>query len=269
MIQDSPLGQKTEYIETYSPHLLYPIPRKMARDRLGFKDELPFRGVDFWNGNEFSFLNMKGKPIVLIPQFIFPCSSPNIIESKSFKLYLNSFSQSKFESLETVQNVITEDLSKAAQATISVQLTPLPQASQETEEFQGICLDDLDIQTDVYHVDKSFLTASSHQVHEVLYSNILKSKCLATGQPDWGSIQIEYFGSKIDHEGLLKYIISYQKHYGFAEHCAELFFYDIWTQCRPERLSVYIRYTKRGGLDINPFRSNFMDSAPNFRLLRQ
>lgn len=271
MLKESPLGQKTVYIETYSPELLFPIPRSLARDKIGLNADLPFDGIDIWSGFEISWLNLNGKPEIAMAEFSFSCFSPNVVESKSFKLYLNSFNQSKFESISQVQKMMQSDLSAVSGSDVDVDLFPLFHLKNRTlEEFSGICLDSLDIKTDVYEVNKSFLkTTSTGRVDETLYTDLLKSNCLATGQPDWGSVSIRYLGSKIDREGLLKYFISFRRHSGFAEHCVEQIFYDLLSQCRPEKLTVYGRYTRRGGLDINPFRSNFEKPPVNNRQIRQ
>lgn len=267
MLKESPLGQSTIYVETYSPDLLFPIPRTIARDKIGLPDTLPFTGVDLWTGYEISWLNPKGKPEIAMANFYFPCTSPNIVESKSFKLYLNSFNQSSFDSLSDVQKIIKNDLSNATGSSVEVDLLKLK--NQLQEEFSGFCLDDLDIETDVYEVDNNFLKTSPQYIEETIYSNLLKSNCLATGQPDWGSVLIRYCGQKIDPEGLLKYFISFRRHSGFAEHCVEQIFYDLMTLCHPKKLTVYARYTRRGGLDINPFRSNFEQAPKNLRQFRQ
>lgn len=271
MLKESPLGQSTVYIETYSPNLLFPIPRTLARDKIDLPPNLPFNGEDLWSGYEISWLNLNGIPEIAMADFSFPCTSPNVVESKSFKLYLNSFNQSQFESFEQVRNLIQNDLSLASGSNVTVNLFPPSHLKNRTlEEFSGICLDTLKIKTDVYVVNKDFLiTDTAHCVDEVLYTNLLKSNCLATGQPDWGSVLIHYIGPKIDREGLLKYFISYRRHSGFAEHCVEQIFCDILKQCNPQQLSVYARYTRRGGLDINPFRSNFEKAPANMRHIRQ
>ncbi len=266
MFKQSPLGQKTEYIETYSPDLLFPIPRSLARDKIGLK-KLPFTGIDIWTGYEISWLNPKGKPQIAMAEFLFPCTSPNVIESKSFKLYLNSFNQSSFDSFEHVQRTIQQDLSDAAGSAMTVKLfAPFP---LQTEELPGLCLDNLDVDIVTYTVNTQYLTTTSPIVEETLYTNLLKSNCLATGQPDWGSVMIRYSGPKIDHEGLFKYFISFRRHSGFAEHCVEQIFSDILNRCHPKYLTVYCRYTRRGGLDINPFRSNFEKPPLNSRQYRQ
>ncbi len=271
MLQTGPLGKKTPYVETYAPDLLFPIPRTMARDQLGLKSSsLPFQGVDIWTGFELSWLNENGKPEIALAEFRFPCSSPYIVESKSFKLYLNSFNQSTYATMEAVRKVLQKDLTHAAGENVDVELYSLRKAKAQTlAPFAGLCLDDLDIVTDTYEVEKNFLQTSGDNVEETLYSNLLKSNCLATGQPDWGTVLIRYAGKKIDRKGLLKYIISFRRHSGFAEHCVEQIFQDVLAKCRPERLTVYARYTRRGGLDINPYRSNFEEAGVNDRQLRQ
>lgn len=270
MLLDAPLGRKTEYIQTYAPDLLYPIPRSLARDKIGLKGHsLPFDGCDIWNGFELSWLNEKGKPMIAIAEFLFPCTSAFIVESKSFKLYLNSFNQSIFKTPECVQKTLVADLEKNVQTHVQVKLLLFPVEMKLRSEFEGICLDALDIETQIYHVAPELLKTNSKFVDETVYSHLLKSNCLATGQPDWGSIFIRYSGPQIEHEQLLKYIISYRNHSGFAEHCIEQIFLDILERCQPNKLTVYARYTKRGGLDINPFRSNFEVPYDNIRLVRQ
>lgn len=268
---ESPLGQKTVYVETYSPEQLFPISRRLARDKTGIGLALPFTGVDVWNGYEISWLNLKGKPVIALAEFVFSCASPHVVESKSFKLYLNSFNQSHFDSFEQVQKLMENDLSKASGAHVRVNLFPVNKLSdKKLSPFIGNCLDDLDIETDIYHVQNNFLTTESDNISEVLYTDLFKSNCLATGQPDWGSVWIKYEGKRLNHEGLLKYLISYRRHSGFGEHCVEQIYFDIMNQCQPEKLSVYGRFTRRGGLDINPFRSNFEAYPPsNLRQIRQ
>lgn len=267
----APLGKKTEYVEEYSPTLLFPVARKLARDLIGLQvTKLPFSGFDIWNGLELSWLGPKGKPEIATAVFTFPCTSPHIVESKSFKLYLNSFNQSVFPSVEAVREAMERDLSQAAGAPVHVALTLIKNQKHEpTSDLPGVCIDSLDIAISDYEFNPSHLKAEGSFTEETLHSNLLKSNCLATGQPDWGSILIRYRGPKIDREGLLKYIISFRRHSGFAEHCVEQVFHDIQERCRPEALSVYARYTRRGGLDINPFRSNFEKSAGNLRQIRQ
>ncbi len=270
MYKDSPLGKGTEYIETYTPSLLFPIPRKLARDKIGLRSTLPFEGVDIWNAYEISWLNPKGKPNVAMGTFTFQCTSLNVVESKSLKLYLNSFNQTSFDSLHDVQQTIENDLTQISQGTVTVDLFLPSQTREKTlSSFSGTCLDTLDIETDTYEVHPEFLKKGSDNVEETLYSDLLKSNCLVTGQPDWSSIFIHYSGYKIDHPALLKYIISYRNHTGLHEDCVEQIYKDILERCAPKRLTVYARYTRRGGLDINPFRSNFERAVSNMRQYRQ
>ncbi len=264
------LGKKTAYVEYYAPDLLFPVPRSLARQKTGIQEPYLYDGEDIWNGFELSWLNPKGKPQIALAEFIFPCHSPYIVESKSFKLYLNSFNQTNFPSIEEVQSVLQKDLSQTVQADVKVQVYyPSQKIGQTLTEFKGTYLDDLDIVTDSYEVNPSFLRVGQEIAQETLFSNLLKSNCMATGQPDWGSLLIRYKGKKIDHEGLLKYIVSYRRHIGFAEHCVEQIFQDIMQACAPEYLTVYARYTRRGGLDINPYRSNFEKKIDNQQHFRQ
>lgn len=270
MVKESPLGKPTSYVETYSPDLLFPIPRTLARDKLGIFKTFSFHGGEIWNAYELSWLGPKGKPVIGAAEFYFPCDTPNIIESKSFKLYLNSFNQTAFSSFDEVKDTLERDLKNAVQGDATVSLfRPEELAFISNNDLSEICLDDLDIEIDQYSVNPSFLKIGSPIVQEKLSSYLLKSNCLATGQPDWGSLHIHYAGPKIDHEGLLKYIISFRRHSGFAEHCVEQIYYDLLTHCQPEKLTVYARYTRRGGLDINPWRSNFETNISNKRHHRQ
>lgn len=270
MIEQSPLGQKTVYTETYAPELLFPVPRSLGRDKIGFKEVLPFDGEDIWTGYELSWLNPKGKPVIAMAEFRFPALSLFIVESKSFKLYLNSLTQSSFESVEEVRALIEKDLQAVTQADVKAELfLPGEYRQKDLHSFSGVCLDKQDISASVYQVDRSLLFTHPEKVDETVYSDLLKSNCLATGQADWGSVFVHYCGDLIDHEGLLQYIISYRRHSGFAEHCVESFYKDIWDMCRPEKLTVYVRYTRRGGLDINCFRSNFEQAPANLRHYRQ
>lgn len=269
-LTDSPLGKPTVYSSTYTPDLLCAIPRQLKRDALGIQGKPPFYGVDIWNAYEFSWLNTKGKPCVALINFMIPCTSDYLVESKSVKLYLMSFSQTQYPSFEAVHNRLMTDLSQATGVTVLVKLTPLPtEATQMQAHLTGESLDDQDLTFDTYTVNAEFLRVGKATVSEVLYSDLLKSNCLITGQPDWGSIQIAYRGPQIDRQGLLKYIVSFREHSGFAEHCAERVFMDILEHCTPQTLSVYLRYTRRGGMDINPYRSTDQSLPPNLRLCRQ
>lgn len=269
----SPLGKPTEYRAEYAPELLYPIPRQLKRDELGIAvGTLPFVGEDIWNAYEVSWLNAKGKPVVALANFRVPASSPNLIESKSFKLYLNSFNQTRFANTESVQETLVRDLSAAAGADITVKIEVLSSRPQPMLGYpQGVLLDELDIACDAYQPSpQQLVTVDGEIVEEILYSHLLKSNCLVTGQPDWAMVVIRYRGRPINHAGLLRYIVSFRDHNEFHEQCVERIFCDISRQCAPDSLSVYARYTRRGGLDINPFRSSGEFSVPeNIREVRQ
>jgi len=271
--EQSPLGKASTYTEQYDASLLFPIARSNAREAIGIGAQLPFFGTDIWNAYELSWLNQRGKPQIAVATFFVPADSPNIVESKSFKLYLGSFAQTAFESMEAVRDTIRRDVSASCGSTVSVYLTaPHDFGKLQMEEFEGTPLDRLDLDTDVYTPDASLLKAALDEapVEETVFSNLLKSNCPVTGQPDWGSVQIHYVGPQIDHAGLLRYIISYRNHTGFHEQCVEKIFIDVLKACRPVKLAVYARYTRRGGLDINPFRTNYNLPMPdNMRLARQ
>lgn len=268
-LQHLDLGKAVEYKQQYTPALLQPVPRTLNRQHLPTED-MPFNGVDIWNGYELSWLNPKGKPQVAVLQCAVPAESDNIIESKSFKLYLNSFNHSSFADLETVQQHIEKDLSQCAAAPVQVKLYSLAKfADIGITNLPGFCIDDLDIEINQYAPVPEVLTTETAQVTETLHSHLLKSNCLITHQPDWGSVLIKYKGNKIIHETLLRYLISFRNHNEFHEHCVERIFCDIMTRCRPEKLTVLAQYTRRGGLDINPFRSNFEAPYSALRLVRQ
>ncbi|MEM9243374.1 MAG: NADPH-dependent 7-cyano-7-deazaguanine reductase QueF [Pseudomonadota bacterium] len=270
---NSPLGKNSEYSDQYNPELLFAIPRQAKREEIGISSAaLPFKGFDIWNAFELSWLNAKGKPIVAILRLHYPCDSPNIVESKSLKLYLNAFHQTRFSSWENVYQHLQQDLSASIGTQVSIHLHPLNQLAQMTiQAFEGICLDDLDIHCDNYTVNSAYLSAEPDTlIEEIIYSDLLKSNCPITGQPDWASIQIHYRGAKMNHQGLLKYIISFRQHQDFHEQCIERIFVDIMRYCKPDKLSVYGRYTRRGGIDINPIRSTDTIKLPlNSRLARQ
>jgi len=268
--EQSPLGKPSAYKTEYDPTLLFPIPRQPKRTEIGLAEgrALPFFGVDIWNAYELSWLNMKGKPQVALASFIIPADTPNIVESKSFKLYLNSFNQSKIASPEALQQLLHHDLSEATGGTVQVRLvTEAELGAQKMGELDGLLLDRLDIKTDIYEPAPHLLHASQDEspVEETLVSHLLKSNCLVTGQPDWGSVQIRYVGAPINQEALLKYLISFRNHNEFHEQCVERIFTDVLRQCKPVKLAVYARYTRRGGLDINPFRTNFNTPWPDNR----
>lgn len=273
---NSELGKQTKYDQSYNPDRLYLIPRAGKRKEIGIDPEaLPFFGFDCWNHYEVSWLNERGKPIVAIAEIIYDCTSPVIVESKSLKLYFNSFNHSKFKSVSEVEKIIQQDLEKVIESPVTVIIQPLGQTSLGIihKQFSGECIDDLDIECTKYTVDPSYLSTSDEIeiVEETLYSDLLKSNCLVTNQPDWGSVQIIYKGNKINREGLLQYLVSFRQHNEFHEQCIERIFADIMKYCKPSELTVYGRFTRRGGLDINPYRStkkvNFKNL--NLRLIRQ
>ncbi|MCF7982001.1 MAG: NADPH-dependent 7-cyano-7-deazaguanine reductase QueF [Pseudomonadales bacterium] len=269
--QDSLLGKESEYPSTYSPHLLFPIPRSDARVDLTIGEVLPFYGADHWTAFELSWLNGKGKPVVAVAEMMVPCESPYIIESKSLKLYLNSLNQIKFVSKQSLKDVIRSDLSSCAQTKVTVELhsahTPMTWVNEDNEYF---CIDDLDIEITYYRPDANLLKVNTQQpITEKLSSHLLKSNCPVTGQPDWASLFIDYSGPQIDRAGLLRYLISYREHMGFHEQCVEQIFMDIMRRCEPERLTVNARYLRRGGLDINPVRSTEKEFPIIRRQLRQ
>ena len=269
---DSLLGQSTPYCSRYDPTLLFPIPRQEKRDELGFDlNCMPFQGLDIWTAFEVSWLNLKGKPNAVIAEFAFSADSPNLIESKSFKLYLNSFNSSRFASQQEVEDLLIADLSHACGDSVDVLIRNLDFEETLSGSLPGDNLDNLDIEVTEYQVNPTLLATeiSLEKVSETLNSHLLKSNCLVTGQPDWGSIVIRYEGCQINHENLLKYLISFREHNEFHEQCVERIFTDIMTHCKPDNLTVYARYVRRGGLDINPYRSNFEDEFDIARTLRQ
>lgn len=269
-VADSPLGKHSGYCQDYNPDLLFPIARQLKRDELGIKAPLPFHGADVWTAYELSWLNPKGKPMVAIGEFSFPADTPNIIESKSLKLYLNSFNGTKFNTQVDVKYRIEQDLSKAAGGKVKVIIHALDESYKIATDIEnGIYLDDQDIEVTDYQVNPALLHTADQQVEETLYSHLLKSNCLVTGQPDWATLVIRYRGKRIDRAGLLRYIVSFRNHNEFHEQCVERIFSDIEKHCQPDVLTVYARYVRRGGLDINPFRSNFQSHVDMPRFVRQ
>ncbi|MBP7626443.1 MAG: NADPH-dependent 7-cyano-7-deazaguanine reductase QueF [Pseudomonadota bacterium] len=254
----SPLGKAVAYAEHYDPALLFPIPRQGKRAEIGIAEgALPFVGEDIWNAYELSWLDPRGKPVVALAHFIVPATSPNLIESKSLKLYLNSFNQTRLAGVDELVATLTRDLSAAAGAPVLVHVAPLSTRPQRPMGYpKGILLDGLEIDVDLYTPEPALLSADTSRapVTETLYSHLLKSNCLVTGQPDWAMLVVRYTGAPIDREGLLRYIISFRQHNEFHEQCVERVFVDILRQCQPSALSVFARYTRRGGLDINPYR---------------
>nr|WP_290693199.1 NADPH-dependent 7-cyano-7-deazaguanine reductase QueF [Halomonas sp. UBA3074] len=270
-LEHAPLGRDSAYPEQYDAGLLYPIPRAANRAPLGIDEGvLPFVGEDEWHAFEVSWLNSRGKPIVAVARFRLPAHSPNLIESKSWKLYLNSFNQSRFYSRQEVMETLANDLAVAAGAEVSVELFDVDASELSPQQLPGECLDDLDIAINDYTPSSAHLSVGDEIVEETLYSHLLKSNCPVTGQPDWGSVLIRYKGPKIDREGLLRYLIGFRQHQDFHEHCVEHVFTDIMTQAKPVQLLVLARYVRRGGLDISPWRATLGLTPPTpLRLARQ
>jgi len=266
-----PLGRATSYPDQYSPELLYAIARTDSRAALGLGDELPFHGCDIWNAWELTWLDTGGLPHTATAEFSVPASSPNMIESKSLKLYLGSFAMSRYDSTADITAAITADLSAVVGTDVKVHVHPLSSTDAATvARLAGHRLDSLTVDCETYEVDPTLLSADENDVvSEDLKSHLLRSLCPVTNQSDSGSVMISYKGPRINRERLLRYIVSYRQHKDFHEGCVERMFVDILARCRPEKLSVYARYQRRGGIDINPFRSNFESSPPNSRLWRQ
>ena len=277
--EQSQLGKSSAYVDQYDAGLLFPIPRSGKRAEIGIAGAAPFMGADMWTAVELSWLNLRGKPQVALAHFTVPCDTPNIIESKSFKLYLNSFNNTRFADAADVLARLRADLSEAAwrgtasPATLGVRLLGPELFDQEPlGELDGLSLDRLDIDCDLYQPAPDLLRCADHEnpVTETLTSNLLKSNCLVTGQPDWGSVSISYSGPQIDQAGLLQYIVSFRNHNEFHEHCVERIYMDIMRRCQPTKLCVQARYTRRGGVDINPWRSSHPQAMPpQIRTARQ
>jgi 7-cyano-7-deazaguanine reductase len=277
--EQSQLGKASAYPDQYDASQLFPISRIPHREELGLHGTVPFFGADLWTAFELSWLGPRGKPQVAIAHITVPCETPNIVESKSFKLYLGSFSNTRFASADAVRDRIRADVAEAlwrgapVQGSVGVRLLLPDVFDQEpVQELDGLSLDRLDIECTDYTPQPQLLTAAFDEqpVEETLTSNLLKSNCLVTGQPDWGSIQIRYTGPQIEQGGLLRYLVSFRNHNEFHEQCVERIFMDLWRRCKPVKLTVYARYTRRGGLDINPWRTSHPGGLPpNVRTARQ
>jgi 7-cyano-7-deazaguanine reductase len=278
--EQSQLGKASAYVDQYDATLLFPIPRAAKRAEIGIAAARPFFGADIWTAYELSWLNLRGKPQLALVHFTIPCESVNIVESKSFKLYLNSFNNSRFSDAAEVLSRLRADINEAVwrgavvQSSVGVKMIAPELFDREPiYELDGLSLDRLDVECTRYQPAPDLLSASMADeppVTEVLVSNLLKSNCLVTGQPDWGTVQISYTGPQISQEGLLQYIVSFRNHNEFHEQCVERIFMDVWTRCKPSKLTVYARYTRRGGLDINPFRTSHPQALPaNTRHARQ
>lgn len=277
--EQSQLGQASAYVDQYDAGLLFPLPRETKRREIGITGSVPFLGADLWTAFELSWLNPRGKPQVALAHITVPCESTHIVESKSFKLYLNSFNNSIFASADEVRDRIRTDVSAAIwhggtlQSSAGVRLLLPEQLEREkVQELAGLSIDRLDVECTRYQPAPELLSAALDEkpVDEVLVSHLLKSNCLVTGQPDWGSVQITYSGPQIDQAGLLQYIVSFRNHNEFHEQCVERIYMDVLARCKPTKLAVYARYTRRGGLDINPWRTSHPQSPPaNVRTARQ
>ncbi|SEE40556.1 NADPH-dependent 7-cyano-7-deazaguanine reductase QueF [Pseudomonas coleopterorum] len=271
--EHSPLGKSSEYVSTYTPSLLFPIPRAAKWAELGLSaDTLPYTGVDVWNCFELSWLLPSGKPVVAIGEFSIPADSPNIIESKSFKLYLNSLNQTPFASVDALEKVLVQDLSGAAGKPVGVKVRRLEEVEAEgVVSLPGVCIDDLDITVSSYdHPQPELLRCDPARiVEESLHSHLLRSNCPVTSQPDWGSVCITYTGAALDPASVLAYLVSFRQHSDFHEQCVERIFTDLQRLLQPQKLTVFARYVRRGGLDINPYRSTEALDFTNGRLVRQ
>lgn len=271
-LRDSPLGKKSEYPETYTPSLLCPIPRWDARELLEWDEpEMPFRGVDYWNCYELTWLDPKGKPLVARAEVELPFNTRNIVESKSLKLYLSSFAQARFRHRQEVQNTIEKDLAACIGGPALVTLHDVRGSDVEFGDLPGELIDNLDVECQVYQPAAVLLQrdADPAVMRGAVHSHLLRSNCPVTGQPDFASVLVRWTGASISQRSLLQYIVSYRGHKGFHEQVVERMFIDILRTCEPKGLTVYARFTRRGGIDINPFRSNFEEPLPNVRMRRQ
>ena len=261
-----PLGRPTDYPQKYAPEVLCAVARLECREPLGIAGLLPFTGIDSWTAWELTWLEDNGKPQVATAQIVVPAESPNLVESKSLKLYLGSFAMTRFRTAERMVETIASDLSECTGGTVAVTLDP----DADIGVLPGRCIDALDVECAEWEVDAGLLAADESQVvEEQLYTHLLRSLCPVTGQPDIGSVLVSYAGPKIDPASLLRYIVSFREHSDFHEACVERMFIDIEAQCRPRRLSISARYQRRGGIDINPFRTDAGDPPPSVRLWRQ
>ena len=270
-LDHSPLGHATDYPDRYAPDALFAVARAPQREALGITGALPFSGSDTWTAYELTWLGRGGKPQIALATIEVPIESTSIVESKSMRLYLGSFAQTEWRNVDEIAATIGADLSRVASAAVAVVLTgPERMGGLAIRELQGESLDAIDVICDRYEVDPSSLDARGEEVAETLVTQLFRSVCPVTGQPDIASVQIAYRGPRIDRAGLLRYLVSYRRHPGFHEHCVERIFVDVARACRCTALSVYARFTRRGGIEINPFRSNAgVPTPPNVRTPRQ
>lgn len=271
------LGKSAAYPDQYDAALLAPIPRLNARNNLPIRqyhENQEFCGRDLWAAFELSWLNPRGVPQVAIAEFVFDAASDNIIESKSFKYYLNSFNQSCFDSWQQVQEILSRDLSVASGGEVDVHLRSLDEGEPGLDSLPGRCVDHLDCTIEQYQPSADLLVFEDERVEQdALYSHLLKSNCPVTGQPDWATLWLCYSGPKLNEESFLKYIVGFRQYQGFHESCVERIYRDLMNATELTQLRVFARYTRRGGLDINPFRyspdCNESATFPFGRLIRQ
>ena len=270
-LSESPLGRAARYPEHYDPGLLYTVDRADQRKLLGFDGALPFRGVDLWTAYELSWLDSAGKPQAAIAMFTVPAESPRLVESKSVKLYLTGFNLTRFDSDSVVADVLARDIGVAVGAAVGLTLTSLDvERAPALADFAGTCIDTLPLDSVDNALVPEALVAAGEVRAETLYTRLFRSVCPVTGQPDYACVQVDYRGAAIDPSGLLRYLVSFRRRPGFHEHCVERIFADIWRRCGPEKLSVYARFTRRGGIDINPWRSSERTHPPaHVRTARQ
>ena len=267
--KQNPLGKVTDYPKRYAPDLLFPVPRSSCRDALAITQNLPFTGVDIWTAYEVCWLDMQGKPQVRIAEFQMDATSINLVESKSLKLYLFSLNEEKFDDDQAVKTLIEKDISECIQGEVRVDLWPL-EAFPSTSGLPGDCIDDMDADCSSFERDRQLLKVESHAVKETMYSHLLKTNCPVTGQPDWASVWISYSGEQtLARESLLSYLVSFRHHQDYHENCIEKIFVDLMAVLEPKDLMVYGRFTRRGGLDINPYRSTGNFEIPKIRVNRQ
>lgn len=266
------LGKPTQYIDTYTPSLLVSIERAQSRGEMALTGTLPFIGEDVWNAYELTWLDPAGKPQVAAVRVNVPCSSPCMVESKSLKLYLNSFAMSRFSNKVDVLSTLNSDLTIAFRAPVMVDLLDVDQIPEQVDRLPGTCLDGLDVEVELYERAPHLLLledGDERAVRESLHTNLFRSLCPVTGQPDFATLVIEYLGRPIVRTGLLRYLISYRSHQAFHEATVEQIFMDLFERCQPEQLSVAGYFLRRGGIDINPYRSNADEKSPALRLPRQ
>ncbi len=270
-LESAPLGHATDYPDTYDPKLLFAVPRAPQREEIGIGADLPFAGADVWNAYELTWLDPRGKPAVAIASFTVPATSPAIVESKSVKLYLGSFAQSRFAGGDAVAAAVARDIGAAVGAAVRVDLVaPTDFPRQVLAPLAGTSIDDADTGCDAWEIDPGLLAAGGGLITETLTSDLFRSVCPVTGQPDYASVAIAYRGPRIDRAALLRYLVSYRQHAGFHEHCVERIFVDVKSVCRCEALTVHARFTRRGGVDINPYRTDAGADVPaNVRTPRQ